>query len=569
MNLVWDPRQDLSRLISQPRSTKTAAQAPHQSDHVPDPTLELIIYNPQYRVLICTEHHYALQNLSYHLLDKHCLSLRQRKAIIARYATSAVVKPDLVQTPAGTSQPIFGLPAPIAAYQCLADQCYVIYQSYGHMRQHANREHGWRKSVKQPDFWVPVMAQTFFQGRRHIKYFAVQEEPAVPKEQIPPQRPASEQDAFDEMEAEEEQRLLQIEEDAPTLDDQLEHDQNTDWLRGCGWPTWFVGKSLMVIVSAASLPTAALLTDLLLGEWHGQPCVSTLLVERVLQRVLQATEIVLARCEETVRETPRVFRCWLKSWTPSFVPYPFELLQREGSRRRYFSYWRKFICYVYRIHHLSVRLKERPQDLTGLHLTALQVQMMTYVWHAFAAISPLSDPEPEVHSFPLSALEHLFQMFVIFWTQIGGDGAMDRCAIVHFSGVLGIHPRELMYRSAYDYTPYLSALIWIGRLVILEYGLPLRSYTCLPMVWPDRTAYSDQARRIRDEIRPQYLQRGSVAPIGYLIERLQHGRAIAKREGPKTNISWSLDGQLLEIGNNQIRMSEFRATVHSSIARAQ
>jgi hypothetical protein len=68
---------------------------------------------------------------------------------------------------------------------------------------------------------------------------------------------------------------------------------------------------------------------------------------------------------------------------------------------------------------------------------------------------------------------------------------MDRCAIVHFSGVLGIHPRELMYRSAYDYTPYLSALIWIGRLVILEYGLPLRSYTCLPMVWPDRTAYSD------------------------------------------------------------------------------
>jgi hypothetical protein len=169
----------------------------------------------------------------------------------------------------------------------------------------------------------------------------------VPKEQIPPQRPASEQDAFDEMEAEEEQRLLQIEEDAPTLDDQLEHDQNTDWLRGCGWPTWFVGKSLMVIVSAASLPTAALLTDLLLGEWHGQPCVSTLLVERVLQRVLQATEIVLARCEETVRETPRVFRCWLKSWTPLFVPYPFELLQREGSRRRYFSYWRKFICYVY------------------------------------------------------------------------------------------------------------------------------------------------------------------------------------------------------------------------------
>jgi hypothetical protein len=143
----------------------------------------------------------------------------------------------------------------------------------------------------------------------------------------------------------------------------------------------------------------------------------------------------------------------------------------------------------------------------------------------------------------------------MFWTQICGDGAMESCAIVHFSGVLGIHPRELMYRRAYDYTPYLSVLIWLSRLMILEYSLPLRSYLHLPMVWPDRTAYSDQARRLRDDMRPRYLQRGSLAPVGYLIERLQHGRAIARREGPKTNIAWSLDSQLLTIGNDQIRMS--------------
>ena len=70
------------------------------------------------------------------------------------------------------------------------------------------------------------------------------------------------------MEAEEEQRLLQMEENAPTLDDQLEHDQNTDWLRGCGWPTWFVGKLLMVIVSWG---TGAGL-DCVCGDFCGAVC---------------------------------------------------------------------------------------------------------------------------------------------------------------------------------------------------------------------------------------------------------------------------------------------------------
>jgi hypothetical protein len=36
---------------------------------------------------------------------------------------------------------------------------------------------------------------------------------------------------------------------------------------------------------------------------------------------------------------------------------------------------------------------------------------------------------------------------------------------------------------------------------------------------------------IDKDVLPLYLQRGSMSPIGYLIERSQQGRAIAKREG--------------------------------------
>lgn len=78
----------------------------------------------------------------------------------------------------------------------------------------------------------------------------------------------------------------------------------------------------------------------------------------------------------------------------------------------------------------------------------------------------------------------------MFWTDLSTYGAMESKAIAHFSGVLGIHPYELAYRTAYDYTPYLSALLWIGRLIILEWALPLRAYTTLNIPFPARATYS-------------------------------------------------------------------------------
>jgi hypothetical protein len=166
-------------------------------------------------------------------------------------------------------------------------------------------------------------------------------------------------------------------------------------------------------------------------------------------------------------------------------------------------------------------------------------------------------------------LETVFQLLVMFWTDLATDGLLEGKAIIHFSGVLGIHPSELAYCTAYNYTLYLAALIWIGRLVILEYALPLQAYNTLNIPWPARASYADQGRRLCAEIRPRYLQRGSLSPTGYLIERLQHGRAIAKREGPRTNISWSLDGQTLDIVGSRVTMHDFRQTIHYLLARIE
>lgn len=132
-----------------------------------------------------------------------------------------------------------------------------------------------------------------------------------------------------EEEEEEEEERFYGEGSVVALDAELEHDENTEWLRGCEWPTWFSHKPIHVIVAAAALPSARTSEDLVLGLWNGFECVSPVQIERLIRKILEASEIVFQRCEMTLKQTPRVLRCWLRSWTPSFLPYLFELPQRE------------------------------------------------------------------------------------------------------------------------------------------------------------------------------------------------------------------------------------------------
>jgi hypothetical protein len=63
--------------------------------------------------------------------------------------------------------------------------------------------------------------------------------------------PVTEQEKKLRLEAEEEARLP--EEQTTSLDRELEHDENTEWLRGCEWPKRFLHKPLHIIVAAAAL----------------------------------------------------------------------------------------------------------------------------------------------------------------------------------------------------------------------------------------------------------------------------------------------------------------------------
>jgi hypothetical protein len=55
-------------------------------------------------------------------------------------------------------------------------------------------------------------------------------------------------------------------------------------------------------------------------------------------------------------------------------------------------------------------------------------------------------------------------------------------SVVYFIGVLGIHSYNLAYHTTYAFIPNLAGLLWISRLLLLEYALPLARYESLPLV---------------------------------------------------------------------------------------
>jgi hypothetical protein len=130
----------------------------------------------------------------------------------------------------------------------------------------------------------------------------------------------------------------------------------------------------------------------------------------------------------------------------------------------------------------------------------------------------------------------LFQLLMKLWTYQDSTGHISSSVLIHFIGVLGVYTGSLVYKSAYNSTSTLSALIWLGRLFFLEYTLLLYPYTILPCPWPSCKTYLNQADRL-EEICTKYLFRGGLGPFAEILELKAFAKSIVKREGAPLNLS--------------------------------
>lgn len=162
-------------------------------------------------------------------------------------------------------------------------------------------------------------------------------------------------------------------------------------------------------------------------------------------------------------------------------------------------------------------------------------------------------------------LELLFQICLTICTETVNDGRPDSTLLVYFSGILGFSASCRDFLLAKQYCPYLSGLIYIQRLLLLECALPVQSYKSIGI---SRRSYGQQSEHFR-EIRRKYMVLGSQTPLEELLSLRNHGLSIARTEPPSVFFQWSDDGEVLSSGDLVLSMEKFRKLPSYFISRAE
>ncbi|KAH8648120.1 hypothetical protein BGZ61DRAFT_469785, partial [Ilyonectria robusta] len=261
----------------------------------------------------------------------------------------------------------------------------------------------------------------------------------------------------------------------------------------------------------------------------------------------------------------------------AFCNRPLRIMPRR-TKEDYKSKWKRFICYIFQV--ITLEPRQRRQ-IYNVPLRADDIKMMRYILGLSDNESDNDEEEEDEDNEDTdgdddkdrsqdegeqeddkkdhSSAQSTFRPHK--------DGIMASSTIIYFTAVMGVHRSSLAYRDAYNSTPDLAALIWVGRLFFLEYSLPLYSYDTLAYVWPARRTYPSQPERL-EAIRVKYMLRGCHSPLSELVELKAFGKSIIRQEGPRGNLTWALDGRSFTIGDNKVvRLSKFCATYQAAIAQ--
>ena len=317
--------------------------------------LPTFTYLEQYQILICDYHrsHGALSDLSRHLHKEHNLSLSAHRDILDKHCQLSLRSPKTIQNPPSGGRPLVCLGSPDTGFQCAHKDCGVISTNSDRIRKHAN-QHGWRANKQEPMYWQEVKVQTFFKRHDLVKYFIVQaeDEEEVDNEitnfepRPPPSRQYSNEiisnsitlnhnltveqqvevnavaQEWSNIQEQHEQKMQEVEAE------QAAHDR-TGWWSFTKWADHFRSCNMRYLFHASRVPDQ---DELLLRE-------ASRVVDLTLNRALTG----LATLH---RETRR----WLRS--PKLTEpdnRPLARLQQANSQERYHNYWRRFICYCFRV----------------------------------------------------------------------------------------------------------------------------------------------------------------------------------------------------------------------------
>ncbi|KHO10564.1 hypothetical protein MAA_11836 [Metarhizium robertsii ARSEF 23] len=162
-------------------------------------------------------------------------------------------------------------------------------------------------------------------------------------------------------------------------------------------------------------------------------------------------------------------------------------------------------------------------------------------------------------------LELLFGVCISLCKERPIDSQPSSMILHFFSGILGFSKSLDAFLPARSFTSHLSALIYIQRLLFLEYALPLRAYPSLGIQHRPRT---QQVERL-NSIRKSYMVIGSESSLEEFFTLRSYGRVMARSDTPSFLPRWSEDGQSVHWGeSSKLTMDQFRLLLRRLIEQA-
>ncbi|KAM0293750.1 hypothetical protein ACHAPM_011491 [Fusarium culmorum] len=167
---------------------------------------------------------------------------------------------------------------------------------------------------------------------------------------------------------------------------------------------------------------------------------------------------------------------------------------------------------------------------------------------------------------PLTTLAELvFGLSLALCTEKLTDGQPSSTVLVYFSGILAFSEVTNSFLNARAYTPYLSGLIYIQRLLFLERALPLRPYGFLRI---ERRPRFKQLGRLK-QVHRRYMVMGSQSSFEEFVSLRAYGCVAARNDMPSFLLYWSDDGQSVGWGQGvEISMGQFRALTEYLVKEA-
>jgi superfamily II DNA helicase RecQ len=539
---------------------------------------------PEYKVIVCREHEYAIGSVAQHLRIFHSGKDVEKREVVAAFASYDLQTPKDVLSPPPLGEPFQELGKPMLAFICEEPECQRISISRDEMRKHCNREHGWKSSKEYREHWHRVWVQSFFKSAGLQKYFTVdytdqeQDEYSKDEEEASTRLIAlgseqSRQLALDEVDlsgiyGEWDAAVDRHQETLEIADAEVAKTDHTLWFKRTQWTEHLAGCNLKHLSRASRLPDRD---------------------EQVLQRVVELNSSLIERCVSGLSTLDHETRRWLRSAKQAEADVrPIARLQNSDSQQRYAVYAARLVCYCLRVLEDSehgtaemspdeqtesdedsdATISDDGEETSEGEMHSRELETAADVFKDARRLFPWQGRQKELARELKKSVQECWEVadqmkaLLDFYESLifqGVRGDVFKSAILHFLAVLGIDEEINRLRQANDFSYMLAGVVYCVRVLAVEIILPSTERD-------DQNEEDDKRFR---QVRGEYLADGSYSVMSKMLSMLAYGKHLAMNHGNSGAVSWSEDRLILSYRGKPIALSRFRSMVQGAIAEAE